>query len=65
MGTVLGALRRKKVWQAEAGPLPTLLCTDDGVVGNTATLGRTGLCRIREETAERGQVEQSQLWLAG
>lgn len=54
MGTVLGALRKKKAWQAEAGSLPTLLCTDDGVVGNTATLGRVGLCHIREETAERG-----------
>lgn len=54
MGTVLGALRKKKAWQAEAESLPTLLCTDDGVVGNTATLGRVGLCHIREETAERG-----------
>lgn len=33
MESVLGVLRRKKTLQAEVGPLPILLCTEDGLVG--------------------------------
>lgn len=51
MGIVLGVLRRKTAWQAEAGSLPILLCANDGVVGNTGNFGESGLCHIREETA--------------
>lgn len=57
MEIVLGALRRKKTTQAEAGSFLLLLCTDDELVGDTGNFGES-----REVSHPR---RESQVWADG